>query len=521
MKIKVLIVDDERLERVLIKKGFPWEENGYEIIGEASSAKEALEFVEHRRPDVIFTDISMPQMDGLELAEQIQKTVPRCRIVIVTGYREFEYARRAVQLGVEDFLLKPVNMEDIRRITEKIRQDIQKENEHFQEVDQLKKTILADKDIMMESFFQRLVEERIDEEEALRKLELYECTGLAEQCVCVNIQLKEEQENQRKTEEILELIEDRRMEDTVCFVHYMKNIILYFLHKEAAEVEEISGCILKDIIGRTGIKSTMGISETNRGYQGISRAYRQSRSALGAAVLLGRERVITYEEYRKILEQNPDRKELDWEDFIFSVSNCLFDKTESYIQEYVESIKMSRVVEKEYLGLMCMNLLSKAGAALNRYGQSMAVLLGEKALYDEIKEIATVQEAEDYLKRNMKIIMDYLESRKAKQGNKVVGEALEYVDSNIFDPDLSLKVVAAKIFTNESYLSRIFKKETGVSLIEYISRKRIDESIRLLTTTDLKVYEIAEKIGFRDPHYFSICFKKQTGVTIKQFKNEK
>lgn len=92
------------------------------------------------------------------------------------------------------------------------------------------------------------------------------------------------------------------------------------------------------------------------------------------------------------------------------------------------------------------------------------------------------------------------------------------MEKNIFDPELTLRTVAANIYSNESYLSRVFKKEMDFSLIEYISKRRIDESITLLNTTDMKVYEIAERIGFRDAHYFSICFKKQTGVTVKEFK---
>ena len=103
--------------------------------------------------------------------------------------------------------------------------------------------------------------------------------------------------------------------------------------------------------------------------------------------------------------------------------------------------------------------------------------------------------------------------------NRLITLAVEYIDAHLTEPDLSLKKVAASIFTNESYLSRIFKKELSISMIEYITRQRIAESIRLLNNTNLKVYEIAEQVGFRDAHYFGICFKKQMGVTVKEFRN--
>lgn len=252
MSIKVLIVDDEKLERILIRRGYKWEDNGFEVVGEAASGAEALEMVESLKPQIILTDISMPKMDGLELSEKILKINPAAYIVIITGYREFDYARRAIKIGVEDFLLKPVNIEELINITKKIKEKI------------------------------------------------------------------------------------------------------------------------------------------------------------------------TFKEYQK----------------------------------------------------------------------------------------------------SMNKIVDIRDSERIKQGNRVVNEAIKYVDDNLFDPELTLKLVSSKVFSNESYLSRAFKKEIGVSFIEYISKKRIEESVRLLNTTDMKVYEIAEKIGFRDSHYFGLCFKKHIGMTIKEYKRE-
>lgn len=265
MKIKVLIVDDEKLERILIRKGYDWEGNNFEIIGEASSGQEALTFIETNQPDMILTDINMPYMDGLKLAEQIKNKEYNIKIIIVTGYREFDYARGAMRLGVKDFLLKPININDI--------------------------------------------------------------------------------------------------------------------------------------------------SET--------------------------------------------------------------------VQRLCKEIEQERQQQQEYIQL-------KATAYQNR-----GILNGE---YEKINH------------------------NKEKRGNHVVNQALDYINENIYNPELTLKVVAQHIFVNESYLSRIFKKEVGENLIGYIIQKRIAKSMQLLSTTDLKVYEIADQIGIRDPHYFSTCFKKQVGVTIKEYR---
>lgn len=278
MRIKVLIVDDEKLERVLISKVFDWEKHGFDIIGDVSSAEEAMEYIGLKNPDIIFTDINMPMVDGLQFIENVLKEFPgkQHRFVIVTGYREFEYARKSIKLGVEDFLLKPINANDIEDTVLRIKEQIEHQRYADKEFCVFKETILDNEEIMIGSFKQSLVEDRIG-------------------------QMQSNRVNNKKSKQIVDL------------------------------------AVLK-------------------------------------------------------------------------------------------------------------------------------------------------------------------------------------IHENLFDPNLCLSFIANKIYANDSYLSRIFKQEVGESLISYITRLRIEESIRLLNTTDLRVYEIADKVGIKDPHYFSICFKKQVGITIKDFK---
>lgn len=524
MGIKVLLVDDEKLERVLIRNGFDWEGNGFEIIGEAGSGEEAIEYMIHRKPQLVLTDISMPHMDGLELSEEIIKISPGCHIIIVTGYREFEYARRAVKIGVEDFLLKPVNIKEIADLAGRIKEKINREEKQEKAVEELKASVLADQDIVMESFFQRLVESRIQEEEAKRKLMLYNCGDLMQTCICLNIKLKEDAREQRglkDNKKIIDFIKEQNYEGFVCFTHYMQNILLYFINPDYIQIKEMGKRLHEKLYRDLSISSTIGISKCNQGFLGIANAFEESKKALSVCVFLGRNRLVTYEEYEEVMNQNQNKNEIDWESFLFAVQNCLREKVEDYIKEYVELIRTSKVTDIEYLRLMAMNILTRAGTTLNKYGMSLSQLMGEERLYKEVRHISTVDEITSYLEQAIHMIMDYHESKKLKQGNKVVAEAVNYIDENLFDPELSLHLVASKIYSNESYLSRVFKKEKGISLIEYILKKRIEESIHLLNTTDLKVYEIADKIGFRDSHYFSICFKKLTGVTIKQFKGSR
>lgn len=362
--VKVLIVDDEKLERILIRNGFAWEENGFEVIGEASSGEEALEVIEQKKPDLVLTDINMPHMTGLELTEKIYEIHEHCYVVIITGYREFEYARTAVRLGVEDFLLKPLDMEELKEVVLKLRDKVLEEKRLLQE--------------------------------------------------------KEQDSNSAVEEEYVPL---------------------------EAEIE------------------------------------------------------------------------IDWTDFIFAVENNMVDKVNGYIEQYTDKIRQAGEINREYLRLMTMNMISKAGVTINQQGKSAVEVLGGENLYVEIGKITSSGEMRSFLMEKLATIIKFRKDINGKKNSRIIEQALEYIEENLTDPGLSLKTVAAAVFVNESYLSRIFKKEMSDSMIEYITKKRIAESIKLLNNTNLKAYEIAEKVGFRDSHYFSICFKKQVGVTVKEFKN--
>ena len=168
--LNVLLVDDEKLERILIHKGYSWEENGFRIVGEAASGKEALEYMAYHHVDIVVTDINMPVMDGLEFSEKLLEKYPKCKVVIVTGFREFEYARKAIKLGVEEFLLKPINIKELAEVMNNLKNKLAKIKEEASKVAKLKESVEKNYDILKESLLLRLVEKRIDEEEALKKM---------------------------------------------------------------------------------------------------------------------------------------------------------------------------------------------------------------------------------------------------------------------------------------------------------------------------------------------------------------
>lgn len=514
--LNVLLVDDEKLERVLIRKGYKWEENGFKIVGEAASGKEALEYINYHEVDIVVTDINMPGMDGLQFTEALLKAHPKCRVVIVTGFREFEYARKAINLGVDEFLLKPINIKEISEVMAKLKEEINQRNKEATEVAKLKESMENNYDILKESFLLRLVENRIDEEEAVKKMDTYNCKELLDGCVCIDVKIKDNQEEENY-KKVYELVQNQNNDNMITFVHFMHNIIIYFVNKDLDECINYAEALHKKL-NKIGITATIGISGKNIGFCGIASAYGQADKALGVSVLLGRNRVVTYSEYQEVMKQNNSKIELDWDKFAEAINNCREEEMLKYIKDYIEVIKKGKIADEEYLKLMTMTIILRAGSTLNKYGINLYQLINEEDVFKDVRAIRSVTDALECAKEYIKIVYDYHNQKKSKRNKNVIEDALEYVNRNLYNSELSLKKAATDLYTNESYLSREFKKTYGVSFIEYVSEKRIEASKKILKQTDLKVYEVAEKVGFKDSHYFCICFKKQTGKTVKEYR---
>jgi len=394
LKIKVLIVDDEKLERVLIHKGFKWEENGFEIIGEAANGVAALEFFEQgETPDIVLTDINMPVMDGLTLAEKILKNHSNCHVVIITGYREFDYAQRAVKIGVRDFILKPVSFEDIEQTVLNIKSEIEEEKLFSEEFFDLKTREAESKCIVLSNDFNKIFADKLSAAEVEKILNKHDVSELLNGCFCSVLRYQNIVNDPFTTKTNINLIEHITSKGALLgFSSDNGDVIFYFDQSKYNEAEKLleQGCIFAN--DTTGYSLGYSISDVFGGNSAVKDAYFQAISRLK--------------------------------------------------------------VEKN------------------------------------------------------------------KKYNRITQNAMDYIEENLSNASLNLKMVAQAIFVNESYLSRVFRQDTGERLIEYISRRRIELSKKLLKTTDLKSYEVAEAVGINNPHYFSICFKKYVGKTVTEYKND-
>ncbi len=520
--MKVLIVDDERLERVLIANAVDWEKYGLEIIGEAGNGEEALEFFDINEPDLILTDINMPFMDGVVFAENVRKRSKTCRIIMLTGYREFEYARKAVFLGVDDFLVKPINAAELQRAVLSSKERMESERGQKEELKHLKKEALDNHKLLRDAFLQRLLERHIGKEEALHKLQMFQLTDLMKQCVCANlrIRLAEDCENKKEyNDKIFKWVEEHTTAK-VCFMHYLENLILFYAKEDTLEVERQIRALLNYAVTIPQLRIQAGISHTMEGFEGISEAYGQTLKVISAGFIFGQDRYLHYADYEKISSRTKADERINWKELDMAIASGVPQRVESCIAYYVGLVLESKEQDADYLKIMTLEILSRAAGILAKHGKSLTKAVDERKYYEGVAKIETSADMEKFLNDTLQKVFHRLQEPKKKKGTAMVENVLKYVREHLTEQDLGLKRIATELYVNASYLSRVFKQEIGESLIEYITRNRIEKSMQLLNNTDMKAYEIAEAVGIKDAHYFSICFKKYVGMTVKEYKTQ-
>ena len=520
MSVKVLIVDDEKLERVLIHNAVEWEKNGLEVIGEAGNGEEAMEFFEMNRPDLILTDINMPFMDGVALAERVRERSKTCHIIMLTGYREFEYARKAVAIGVDEFLVKPINAKEVTRAVLESSEKIKNEWGADREMAYLKQEAVGNRLLLRDAFLQRLLEGRVEEEEALHKLQMFQLTSLLSPCVCVsvNVRVEDGEQKSRFCTKIMEWCKERTTSE-VQFLHYLNHAVLFYIEEKAKNIQPEMAALLEAMEKETLGVVTVGISDVVQGLPGIQTAYQKTQKINALGMLCGGKRLWNEADYEKIRGRRQKPIEMNWKNLEIAMAGGSGKRVEECVDAYIARLDATGVTEELSLKIMAMEIAERMAEVLARQGKNVSDAVGEQHYFSMVEKIDSTSSMQAFLKEVAGKILEQTEDSRTKKENALVANIKVFITQNFGNPELGLRMIAQELYMNGSYISRVFKQETGESLTEYITRKRIEKSMQLMDETSMKAYEIAEQVGIKDAHYFGICFKKYVGVTVKEYKN--
>lgn len=521
---KLMIVDDEAWVRERLMYTFDWESKGIEIVEEASSGQDALEKAKRNPPDIILTDIRMPIMDGLQFIQGLKDSGIDAKTIIISGYSDFDYAKKAISLGAYDYILKPVEDENLLSVVERCMNDIKNERSKADLVRKADHQVNRRLPLMKHIFFANLIHNNIpNKQEVVEALDDFGIHNEGTNHICFIIHVYNSVAKQQESnnsligfviQNVAEEIINRISENDICFTSsgefvgiVSSKLPVQELTKQLTEMAEE----IKKIVNRIlQCDVTIGIGGVCTDMLDISLSYRQAKqSALANGYL-----------FKAVLNLNPSKNVDSYQmyDTEHIVNSIMMSNKEAAIASLEQIMQDNPFIQPSELKFLYMNIV---------HSIVKMTLNGKKSIEDfsnyvlSIFEILhgsqNVKEIFELLKDAIEKMIDYVEQIQGKRIRKVVEKALEYMQDHHSKP-LSLNTVADKLFLNASYLSKVFKEEMGVSFSKYLMEYRMDKAIELMSDATLKIYEVANSVGYEDVQYFTKIFKSIKGVTPMQYR---
>lgn len=534
---RILLVDDEILVRDAIRENIDWAGIDCELVGDCQNGQEAAEFVNKHPVDIVLTDICMPYMDGMELSHFLHDNYPDIVIVIFSGFGEFEYAKKAIQYNVSEYLLKPITAMELTAVINKMKEKVdqrQKEKRKLENLTKASENYRKNAQIIRSKAIESLVTCSQDVQVSLEQLRSMgiELTASNYRVAVFDIDLYSDmyQVDMEKRQEsalmafVLFNISNEIVEREHAGLAYQEGnnrVCVLFQGSRTRDFSNKIKSICREIQQKVkeviGIDVSMGIGTWVRGYEELLVSHDIAAKAIQYRYLLGGSLLLDMEEYQTNVEIS-----------IYDVLNQLTESLKTGKKETMElclarleqEIKGS-LVEKSRACMYLQQMIRAIGSARDSVQtEREEPLRGREELLRRIPEQNTFQQAIGLVKEYAEQAFEELSSLNSSSGQRQALLALDYIQNNYMDPNLSLNSICSYLNISTSYFSTIFKEVTGETFMEVLIRTRMDKARELLVNTTLKNYEIAEKVGFSDPHYFGISFKKATGKTPTEYARE-
>ena len=541
--LKIFLAEDEVVVRETIKRMIPWEELGFELVGEAADGEMALPLLIRQQPDLLITDIKMPFMDGLTLARLAKKEIPGLKVVILSGYDDFNYAKQAIGIGVEDYLLKPITKNALIERLSEIRSRYEHEKTQKEYYEKFQREMQAYEKNSSRDFFEALVGGSMDMMEVYKRAEKLGLDIVAEayNVLIFTMNCDEDFSGQRDEyssweAESLELLENFFAGHSSAML-FRSNIFSYgvLLKGQRETIEENTrACVdeIRKILSRQDGRrewflavgqSVERLSQIQKSYHTASRAFSQR--------YLYDENILYYDEM-ETMEHPGGQAETEDNAYLQKVdvnalnpailqkflSNGLQEETENFVKDYFYAIGQEPMESLVFRNYVILNVRFSVISFIKGLGcdtNEMESADTEEVLAESGKNM---ESAIAYAK---KMISQAIEIRDQNSGNKnrsILKTAVDFIDSHYMEEDISLNTVANVANVSANHFSALFSQNMGQTFIEYLTTLRMNKAKELLRCTGMRSSEIAGEIGYKDAHYFSYLFKKTQGMTPSDYR---
>ena len=536
-EIKVFLVEDEMVIRRGIKNSIDWEKEGYIFCGEASDGELAYPMIIKEKPDILITDIRMPFMDGLELCKLVKKELPYIKILILSGYDEFDYAKEAIRLGVTEYLLKPISSGKLLEALNGVSESIRREKEDKDLVRKYMEEMRENTEHEKQKFFEQMIAGNLSMADALETGKKYEMNLSAGMYNLLLFRFTLGEEN-RKSGELLGEAEyaieklTERLEYVFEFQRGVEGWAFLLMADNEEQMSERVKELSKDLEEIMKNYSTIayfgGIGQPVARLRELEESFREAERALAARFTMELNRIISVEDIR--MAQNVDTLD-DIEITSFGeiektrtmlekfLNNGAEDEIDEFVDVYINELpeeNLKSVLMRQYI-------IMDAYIVMMSFCEKIEGIEGEmqaqsEELKNSMKTIQTLEEIKNYIRMLLKKIIGVRDTISGRRYSDIIEIAKDQIRKTYMSDEISLNTIAAEVGMSPSYFSSIFSKEMGKTFVEYLTEIRMDRAKELLMCSSMKTSEIGYEVGYKDPHYFSYIFKKTQNCTPKEFR---
>lgn len=505
---KVLIVDDESILRNGLKHLCHWEDEGFKLIGEAANGREALEIIKDKEPNIVITDLIMPEIDGIELAKIIKKEYPKIKVLVLSNISEFEYVKGSFKYGIHDYLLKTeASPESMLPILKSMVKEIDDGN--------LNQNQYNEEKVIEDSIVDLILGKEVDKNSLENILQYFNL----ENYYLVVSEIYQEYENYLSLENLRKEIKNKvieELEDYIKIVTFIKNKIIIIVNYDKYKQVKV----LRDIENTTKVLfesydiSSFTLSEGRSIKNNLHSSYEEAMNLKNKLIYFNKH-LIT----KNDIKERSIKIKFDYDSFNSFIGRLDFQECINMIKNYLCIIKENTYMEEYDLKKFCQNLIYNALSSLENYDSELINISKKKiVLFKNIDISRSFDEIMDIVVDTFNYINNVSQNNLDSRNNSyIIKTVKEYVDKNYKD-EISVATISKDLNINYNYLSYCFKNETNENLSSYISKIRVEKAKMYLEDFKIPIADISEMVGFSEHNYFSKIFKKYTSFTPTEYR---
>lgn len=503
----VVVADDETELLEAVCQMIPWEEIGFKLVGSAGNGLDALQLVEQKQPDLLLTDIHMPFISGVSLAKQVRELHPLTQIAFLSGYDDFEYAQKAIEYNVIRYLLKPIGMKELTEALVQMHKQIQ---EHYEWILPQEKHPQSRRELVLSLLLDGFSKDRDDEaalKNALIAEEILKAGQNTLSAAVLAIQMRAGEKN--KTD-----VELAHTVDMV-FHKYFSSFSVYSAGRILTLIvadDQLQGMdiamdeLIQSVNRVLGLQCSIGVSRTVSKLSRINSACREAVDALRFAGETGIH-------YYSNLMSSEDSQPLDLAGLPAQLENLLRTGSRSKLEQFLNGLVSRHNKEGKHYHVILQCLATAMRILQCSLPQAQVEAICNRCNLGNLEAVYGGPDFTDNVISLCLVTREHLEQQHLEGVSLQCNQAMEAINRGYMDEDLSLSSVSEQLHVSPNYLSANMKKYVGDTFINLLIKRRMEAAHELLTTRNMKIYEVARMCGYSDQHYFSYCFKKYYGVS--------